>query len=121
MCVLLLSVPTLSRVSAVGAVESAHEVFRTDATNQTFLLRSSHRYFPNHTHHYRHRYPSSGLGEAAPRDARLFSASTATGAFKVEEVSMFVCSILFVCLEECCIFGYCSCGCSPSRKRVRKR
>jgi hypothetical protein len=32
------------------------------------------------------RYPSMSPGEPAPRDARLFSASTATGSFKVEEV-----------------------------------
>lgn len=31
-------------------------------------------------------YPSRGPGEAAPKDARLFSASNATGTFRVEEV-----------------------------------
>jgi hypothetical protein len=31
-------------------------------------------------------YPARGEGEAAPRDARLFAASTATGRFHVEEV-----------------------------------
>ena len=32
-------------------------------------------------------YPSMAPGEAPPRDPRLFSASTATGRFRVEEVS----------------------------------
>ncbi len=34
-------------------------------------------------------YASVGPGENAPRDPRLFSASTATGSFKVEEVDQF--------------------------------
>jgi advillin len=34
-------------------------------------------------------YASEGQGENAPRDPRLFSASTATGSFKVEEVDQF--------------------------------
>jgi len=34
-------------------------------------------------------YPSMSPGEAPPRDPRLFSASTATGSFKVEEVDNF--------------------------------
>lgn len=34
-------------------------------------------------------YASSSPGEAAPRDPRLFSASTATGSFKVEEIDSF--------------------------------
>lgn len=40
-------------------------------------------------HYTSRRYPSTGEGEEAPRDARLFSASTATGTFKVEEVDQF--------------------------------
>ena len=34
-------------------------------------------------------YASTSPGEAAPRDPRLFSASTATGTFKVEEIDFF--------------------------------
>ena len=44
-------------------------------------------------------YANVSPGQQAPRDARLFQASTATGSFKVEEVSLFV----FMTFNENCL------------------
>ena len=39
-------------------------------------------------------YAARGPGELAPRDARLFAASTATGSFCVDEVSCYIYTIV---------------------------
>ena len=55
-------------------------------------------------------YPSRGPGEDAPRDARLFAASTATGAFRVEEVCVTVflpCPIFLLIIKDLVVFVSC--------------